>query len=462
MKKALIYAGLLVVIAMGAGGIAYVQLDRSPGEIIRYTERRLIGHPNLEAVLLPLLARWRLLVERPITSPVPSYGKGQQAESLPPQRYSPEGTPLATQKLKGWSKNDVLNPDRLLSSMAEIEAALHTAVPGQILEIAPGHYPMTKTIRVRSGGLADRPIILRARAPGQVVIESTASEGFYSQHPYWVFENLVIRGRCGEHSNCEHAFHIVGQARNTVIRNNHIEDFNAQIKVNGLNQHWPDHGLIQFNTLVNSKPRLTANPVTPVDIVGASSWQVADNQVRHFIKGDGNKTSYGIFIKGGGENGRIERNLIVCTNQDISQAGERVGLSFGGGGTGLESCRDKRCITEHSKGLAANNIIAHCNDFGIYINKANQTLVAHNTLQNTYGIDTRFAASSATIVGNIVDGTIRARDNASITATHNDRPSFPWKNLVPDENEIKDDFCGTKRTFPTPAGSLILPSECTQ
>jgi parallel beta-helix repeat protein len=96
-----------------------------------------------------------------------------------------------------------------------------------------------------------------------------------------------------------------------------------------------------------------------------------------------------------------------------------VGLSLGGGGTDKGSCRDRRCITEHNLGTIADNTIAHCNDFGIYINSASQSTVRNNTLTNTYGIDVRFATASAFIQGNTLDGTIRARDGASMDASHN-------------------------------------------
>jgi hypothetical protein len=465
--------GALIVLTPIAGWVAYVQTERAAGEIIRYAEHRLIGHPKLEAVFLPLLAAWRLRVERPITAAVPALGKGQQAESLPPQRYSPAGVPLPTRKEKTRADAVALLPDRLLRSEADIQAALLSAQPGQTLEIAPGNYLMQRSIRIHQAGTADQPIILRARVPGSVTIESSASEGFHLHGPYWIF--LVIRGVCPEHSNCEHAFHVVGKAKGIVIRNNRIEDFNAQIKVNGLDQAWPDHGLIQFNTLANTRVRDTAHSVTPVDIVGASGWQVVDNQIRNFIKGDGNKTAYGVFMKGGGEKGRIERNLIVCADQNVSQPGMRVGLSFGGGGTDPGVCRDRRCVTEHSAGLAANNLIAHCNDFGIYINQANQTLVAHNTLINTYGIDARFPAASATIIGNLLDGIIRAREGAALTESSNQRPliwqvfgapadlNLNWTTQPIDlanPSGTEDSFCGVRRALPTAAGSMAGPGAC--
>lgn len=456
--------------------LAYLHFDRTPGELMRYAERRLIGHPKLELVILPMFQFLRPRIERPVSGPLPTLGKGQQAQSLPPQHYNSEGRPQAV------AKPSLVTPDLApqptsprLTNAAEIQQAIASAQAGQVLEIAPGTYPMPRSIRIQNGGLAEMPIILRASVPGSVVIESTATEGFHLHAPFWIFENLVIRGICPVHSNCEHAFHVVGKARGTVIRNNRIENFNAQIKVNGLKGDWPDNGLIQYNTLTNTRRRDTGYPVTPIDIVGANNWLVADNLISNFIKGDGNQVSFGVFMKGAGSSGHIERNLIVCTEQDVSQSGTRVGLSFGGGGTDIASCRDQRCVTEHSQGVATNNVVAHCNDFGVYINKSNQTLIAHNTLINTYGIDVRFPSASALIIGNLLDGRIREREEGRVETAQNEQRSLTaifesadslrldWRNAPDNVNTpptVANDFCGRSRPGQSLPGALSIQAHC--
>lgn len=416
------FALILVILAFAGVWIAYQGLGRAPGELMHYAEKRLYGHTRLESVFLPVFRFVLPYIERPVSGPFPTLGKGQQAYNLPTQRYAADGRPIPLSLSKvdlplSSSSGNVL----LIASMEELQAVLPKAQPGDILEMLPGTYKMSRTLRIHNGGQPDRPIVVRTRQPGSVVIESTAAEGFHLHAPWWIFENLTIRGVCEAHSNCEHAFHVVGKARNIVIRNNRIEDFNAQIKVNGFNGDWPDDGLIQYNTLTNKGKRETSHSVTPIDVVGADRWVVADNFIGNFIKDFGNEISYGAFLKGGGSDGRIERNLVICTNEDISQAGKRVGLSIGGGGTQKELCRDKRCITEHTRGLIADNVVAHCNDFGIYINSANQTIVRGNILANTYGIDVRFPTSSAFIEKNMLDGVIRAREKATIEEVDNQR-----------------------------------------
>src|SRR3546814_13918963 len=85
-----------------------------------------------------------------------------------------------------------------------------------------------------------------------------------------VFENLVIEGACEHDSRCEHAFHVVGSATNTIIRNNRVIDFNSAVKANDLAGQYPDEGLISHNVFLNRHPRNTRNPVSVIDIVSAS------------------------------------------------------------------------------------------------------------------------------------------------------------------------------------------------
>lgn len=462
-----------VTIATILGGasffFAYAYFEPAPSELIRYAKRRLSGHPSLESVALPLLNAWQSQVERPVSLRLNSLGKGQQPGGLSPPAYRRDGQPIAARSALGASNHFDAAPRKLLGSMVEIERALRQAQPGQILEILPGTYSMSSASQIVQGGVAGNPVVLTAKVPGSVVIESTVVAAFHVNAPFWVFENLVIRGKCERHDECEHAFHVVGKARGTVIRNNRIEDFNSQIKVNGLSGEFPDDGLIQFNTLTNASVRATANPVTPIDIVAASSWQVVDNLISNFAKSEGNQISYGVFMKGGGSNGRIERNLIVGTLNGVSQRGTRVGLSFGGGGTDVNVCRDRRCITEHSEGIAANNIIAHCNDFGIYVNASNQSLIAHNTLINTSGIDVRFPTSSAVVYANILDGRARGREGAQLEQDMNlrggmseifadvDQLDLVFRHRpvdVPTSNKIATDFCMRPRAARSLPGAL--------
>jgi hypothetical protein len=453
-------------------------MRRSPAEVLRQSKVQLIEKDLHNGVLWRVVSSLQAQIERPPPAvPLPTLGKGQQAQSLPPQRYTAAGEPVpVTLDAKGQFKTDsqaeAAGPATqwVVTSGDELARAMASAVAGQVINIKPGNYAaMTVQFVTKNPGTPQQPITVRADKPGAVKLEFGMVEGFHVTQPFWVFENLNILGVCSSDGACEHAFHVVGAAKGTVLRNNRVEDFNAHVKINGEGGLWPDNGLLQFNTLSNSRPRKTKTPVTPVDLVAASAWLLADNHVVNFARAGGNAVSYGLFMKGAGSNGRIERNLIVCTTQDISQPGERLGISFGGGGTDRRACRDKFCVNEHTGGLAANNIIAHCNDAGLDVNNSIQTLLAHNTLINTAGILTRGTSSEVTASANLLDGRIRAIDGTRIDANANEVGNLNKRFVEADEllltrkptapgslaplPQVPGDFCNAPRPDKTLAGA---------
>lgn len=299
----------------------------------------------------------------------------------------------------------------LVDTADELRAAIRTAQPGAVITILPGRYQFEGgSLLAATAGNAGAPITVRAMAPGSVTLEFAMVEGIKVSAPYWRFENLTIRGVCGTHNDCEHAFHVVGDAHHFIACNNTISDFNAHFKINGEGDDFPDFGLIEQNTLNNSTPRHTANPVTLIDLVAASHWIVRGNLISDFSKDGGNRVAFGAFFKGGGSNNRFEGNMVLCEALLLPPGGQRIGLSLGGGGTAPPYCRDRKCITEQSGSTIVANLIAACSDDGIYLNSAADSRVVHNTLVDTGGIDVRFATSSATVAGNLVDGAIRSRD----------------------------------------------------
>jgi len=449
----IVLTGLLAAGAAGlvafSIGLSPMHLARmTPAEWIRHTKLWLADHEVLAAGLQPPLAWLQSTIERtPPAEPLPTLGKGQQAQTLPLQIFKPTGEPVALVPFAGPAQPvlAITSATVTVGSAIELVRAIDNAAAGQVIELAPGRYRINQAITTRRGGTPGLPVTVRAARPGDVQVEFDTVEGFHVTQPYWVFENLAIRGVCQRDADCEHAFHIVGAARGVVLRNNRLEDFNAHIKVNGENNLWPDNGLAQFNTLTNTRPRKTPTPVTPFDLVAASSWQVADNVVTDFVNEGGNRVSYGVFMKGAGTGGRIERNLIVCTSSNISGAGNRIGLSWGGGSTEARSCRDKMCAAEHTGGLAANNVIAHCNDAGIDTNQGRQINLVHNTLINTAGILIRGRSEDVHIDGNLLEGRIRLHDS-SIDVVQSMNEVTLLKNILTDADRLK-----LERKEPAPA-----------
>ncbi|MBI5720428.1 MAG: hypothetical protein HZC37_22355 [Burkholderiales bacterium] len=473
---ALILLGVLA--AAGAAAVALAMLRYSPGqamqainergpvEMLGHAFRRLEGHPRLERVLHPpLIWLYGRFVREP-AGPLRDLGKGVRPQGLTPQRYDERGAPLpalpALLTAPGAPGLRASSSARLLANAAEIMAAVAAAQAGDVLEIAPGRHALPKTLYTRAAGRPDAPITVRAAQAGRVTLEVRSDEGVVVAHPHWIFENLSWKGLCRADDECEHAFHVVGGARATVVRNNHFADFSAHLKINGHSGQFPDDGLLQFSTLANTRPRKGQLPVALVDLVGASGWQLLDNRVEGFVKDGGDGVSYGMFMKGAGRGGRIERNVVVCTPAAVRQPGLRLGISIGDGGTGAPYCRDKRCDFEHDAAVVANNVVAHCNDAGIDISKGRSALVAHNTLVNTQGILLRNPPADARVINNLLDSRLRQRTGTTLTADVDNRRTGDLSDWLADADaldlrwrdapapaataaEVPLDFCGRRR-----------------
>jgi len=306
-----------------------------------------------------------------------------------------------------------------VATAGQLIAAIDAAQAGDEITLAPGTYTVSQNLNCDVAGTPDLPIKVRASVLGSALIRFDAVEGFKVSAPHWVFENLDIVGVCAVDSDCEHAFHLFGDADFTRIRGCRVRDFNAQIKSNQLDGLFPDDVVVERCELGDTHARATSNPVTKIDVVGGRRWRVRANLIHDGEKGGGDTISYSAFLKGNSRDGLFERNLVVCERD--STGGIRLGLSFGGGGSGPPSiCEEGTCTPEHQHGVMRNNLIVHCpEDVGIYLNEGFDTLVEHNTLITNTGIDVRFAASTATVRNNLVSGAIRERDGGSATPIAN-------------------------------------------
>lgn len=314
-----------------------------------------------------------------------------------------------------------------VSSVSQLQSALAGAQAGDEIILADGTYAVNANLSCTANGTAQAPIVVRAQNRLGASIRFNATEGFKVSGAYWTFDGLDVQGVCATDSTCEHAFHVTGHAENFVLRNSRVRDFNAQLKVNasqnGTTWEIPHRGLIERNELADTRPRATSNPVTKLNIDTGDNWIVRDNLIHDFHKNGGDFVSYGAFMKSGGNNGVFERNLVLCT-RDVAPGGTRIGLSFGGGGTGAAFCAPAfnasvPCDPEHSGGTMRNNVIANCSDVGIYLNKARSTQVLFNTLISTSGVDYRFASSTGSAHGNVMAGSLRGREGGTFDAGTN-------------------------------------------
>lgn len=398
---------LLLAAAGAAGSVFYLQSEGvTPRALAPYLLKRTSDHNAAIEGAGRLAAGTLLRLDRgaPASSALPALTLGAQ----------PEGSPAPAGR------------QRLVASSDEARQAIASAAPGDVITLLPGEYALRGTVHARQAGSAGAPIVVRAARPATVTIAFDAREGFAVSAPHWRFENLRIRGACRSHSHCDHAFHVVGDAHHFVARNNTITDFNAHFKINGARGAFPDHGLIESNTLGNTAPRRTRHPVTPIDLVAANDWRISANLIHDFVKSQGDGISYGGFAKGGAQRTVFERNVVLCERLLTGLPGQRVGLSFGGGGTGRRYCRDGRCITEHDAGVMRANLVSGCSDVGIYLNSAAGTQVVDNTLLDTAGVQVRYPESGAAFEGNLVDGPVLARDGGAFRDTDNLSTDIGW------------------------------------
>ena len=342
-----------------------------------------------------------------------------------PVNYDLAGRPVPLSWVK--NKDTSTSPEGAsrivpVQNSEELLQALRQALPGDTITLNSGTYPIKKKrINVSSGGTPKQPITVRSERLGDVFLELDALEGFYINSPYWIFENLDIKGVCNNDDDCEHAFHLVGEGHGFVLRNSRIHEFNSPIKANRFKigdapRIGPDGVLLEGNSFYNTRARQTSKPVSFIDVVGSNHFILSNNMIVDFQKAQGDHISYGVQIKGNSTHGVFEKNLVVCEYK--TTGGVRVGLSFGGGGTGRKFL-EPGDIYEHSKGIVRNNIVMYCSDAGLYLNKAHETQVFNNTFYATNGIDVRFPESTALIVNNLLSGNIWDRNGGTSIRRNN-------------------------------------------
>lgn len=364
-----------------------------------------------------------------------------------------------------------------VADTAALRSALAAARGGDVIALLAGVYRVDGApLALSRDGSAAAPITVRGPPAGQGVAELQidVAEGLLVTAPYWRVEGLTVRGVCASDGDCEHAFHVVGGGNHFSAVGNTVQDFNAHFKINGSGGRFPDGGLIERNTINNTAVRRTDNPVTPIDLVAASGWVIRRNLISDFIKGGGDQISFGAYAKGAGADNQFIHNVVWCERLLRHQPGARVGLSFGGGGSGPAYCRDGKCVVEQEGGVMESNLVAACSDDGIYLNNAARTTVANNSVLGTNGISVRFAGSTAVLSGNLSDGPVRNRDGALVRAEDNISAPGGWglfggslsapllsppRRLVPGVS-LPVDLCGAVRGRSVAYGAIDQLAAC--
>lgn len=308
--------------------------------------------------------------------------------------------PPASTNSKGPATGNPINV--VANDSNSLVNALKSARAGDMVVIAPGTYTIASSVGLSAQGTLASPIWVTAPSLGSVIIKSKTTEMINVNGANWNFENLLIQGDCVPDTACEHAFHVVEKSSGFMLRNSVLRDFNAMIKGNGQSGTYPSNVLIENNQFYNRWGR-DVGVLTFIDVVGGDYWTIRGNYIADFQKAGGNYISYGAFLKGGGRYGLFENNLVVCSRH-LPYAGDaRLGISFGGGGTGPQFCdRGEECATgEHIQGIMRNNIVMNCSDAGIFMRKAIDCKLNNNILYNTIGVDQVDGSSGTEALYNI-------------------------------------------------------------
>lgn len=419
LRNLLALFGLLCLVGGGIGAWYAIRSFNLPPRVLA---EKILERTGLEdSALASMVAQNPIRpanIQLPPLDAVDWAGHGARRDAqLGPVVYNQHGAPVPL----AWVEDNtaVLGetpaPGRIvrIDDARSFLQAMREAEPGDVITLAPGTYRLDRrTISLSRPGTRQGPIMVRAERLGDATLEMNTLEGFLVNAPYWIFENLDIKGVCTSDNSCEHAFHVVGQGRGFVLRNSRLREFNAMIKANGLGPEdqrvFPDRALIENNTFFNSRIRDTRSPVVFLDIVGTDDWIIRGNMIADFAKGRGDQISTGAFIKGNAARGVFENNLVIC--EYAHSGGTRLGLSFGGGGSSKQASRHQDNSIEHTSGIARNNIVMFCPDVGLYLNKAQDSQVLNNIFFRTMGIDVRFSESTALIANNLLDGKVRDRD----------------------------------------------------
>ena len=360
-----------------------------------------------------------------------------------------------------------------VSDVPSLEAAFASARPGQTIVLSAGTYRLNGALRTGTDGAPDAPITVTAAQLGDAVILVDNVEGIVIEHADWVVQRVHVDGVCpGE--DCDAGVHIKFQAHRFVLRDSRVSNFTQHIKGSRTPDDEAEDVQLLGNELYNDA--LRPNGSSPIDIVGGLRWRIAHNYI-HDYGGDPNG-DYGIFVKGGGADAIIERNLVVCA-WDQPAGGATVGISFGGGGTGDQFCPDQDCSCEHHRGVARNNIVAHCTDAGLHTKRACGSAFVHNTVYDTgLGLQIQIdgAGDPVRIDNNVFSHRIVGGENRSEGFNLVDQPADDFRDWYADPDGLDfangpsagqlvqcdrldtapADYCAAERAGRSPCGAVEI------
>lgn len=306
------------------------------------------------------------------------------------------------------------NPTDLRQALAEAE-------PGDTINILPGYYFLPRT-RLRQSGRTDAPITVQPAIPETVSLWAGSDTLFEVSGAHWHFRHLDLQG----HSRADHAIRVRGPAHGLRVEDSRLQNFHGAIHAEGEGGEFADDVRILRNVFVNDTPRSSSRSIAALAVTGGENWLIRKNFFADIgvVPEATGRHAMAAFVAGGARGAVIDQNLVICEWRHAG--GQRLGLSLGGTGTSRRAFDDRQggwCAEDCPEALDArltNNVVYNCPDEpGIYLNRAESALVAHNTVYNAFGIQARYPETQVRVVNNLVSGTIWARDDAQVDARDN-------------------------------------------
>ena len=309
----------------------------------------------------------------------------------------------------------------------DIRAAMAAAQAGDTIVIKPGEYDMGQALVTGNSGAQDKPIILRAageKGYAKLKITGAGSDvGFRVNSRFWVLRGLHIEGN----KSIQDLIMVSapsGGGDLTMIDCKISKCSEFLIKASRSREKAPDNVVLEHCEWFDC-------PGTAIDLVSGDNWGIRGNYVHDWGKDGG--THYGIFLKGGGKNGTIERNFV-----DGKAGKGTVGISFGGGLTGkqwLPLAADGKVAPEHTGGICRNNIVVNTGDCAFHSNNASDCKFYNNLAYNCGAGFQRQGSypPDAVLANNVLSGNLKGPGKTENNLTKIDKGWF----VAPDQFDFR-------------------------
>ena len=315
-----------------------------------------------------------------------------------------------------------------VSTLQELNGAVHSAAPGDTILIADGTYNFGSGDYLR---IAQQNITLRSASEDRnaVILDGDyqATELIQIVSSDVTVADITLR------EALYHPIHVStdgADTLNTRIYNVRIVDPGQQaIKINpdGSRAFFPDHGTVACSRIELTdagRSHVSGCYTGGIDAHQAYGWTIRDNVIEGFWCPSG-LSEHAIHLWRGSRDTTVERNVLRNNARGI-------GFGLVESGTDARTYADSPCpdtsgYVGHYGGIVRNNTVfadradlfasQYGFDCGICLAQACQTTVVHNTVASTQppfsSIEWRFSNTSVDLLNNLVTHNLRERDGAS-------------------------------------------------